>query len=48
MDERTYRAKEYSHRARRMRRQRMAAMAQWAALAAVIISLSTCIYVFIF
>ena len=47
MNERTYRAEEYSHRARRMRRQKRAATAQWAALATFVISLGTCLYVFL-
>lgn len=47
MNERTYRAREYIHRTRRMRRQHRAALAQWAALAAFIVSLGTCLYVFL-
>ena len=47
MNERTYRAEEYSRPARRMRRQHREAMAQWAALAAFVISLGTCLYVFL-
>ena len=46
MREREYRAQEYSRRVRRMRRQRMEAAAQWAALAALLVSASTFIYVF--
>lgn len=47
MNERTYRARAYSHRVRRMRRQRREAMAQRAALAASILCLGTCLYMFL-
>ena len=47
MAEREYRAKEYIYRKRRMRRQKRAATAQWAALATFVISLGTCLYVFL-
>ena len=47
MYERTYRAEEYIRRTRRMRRQRREAMAQRAALWASLVSLGTCLYVFL-
>lgn len=47
MAEREYRAKEYIYRKRRMRRQHRVAMAQRAALAASILCLGTCLYVFL-
>ena len=47
MDERKFRAMEYIYRKRRMRRQKRVATAQWAALATFVISLGTCLYVFL-
>lgn len=47
MNERTYRAVAYRQKVRRMRHQKREAMAQWAALAAFLISLGTCLYVFL-
>lgn len=47
MAEREYRAKEYIYRKRRMRRQVRVAMAQRAALAAFVVSLGTCLYMFL-
>ena len=46
MNERVYRAVAYRRKVRQARQQRREALAQWAALAAFVISLSTCIYVF--
>lgn len=46
MSERIYRAVEYRRKVRQVRQQRRETMVQWTAVAAFVISVSTCIYVF--